>query len=199
MKVKVKDLLKNVEIVKLCNITNKEFENLSVLSVNDNTQSSKLKNSLFVLIKGFSFDSHIEAENLAKKGVKFFVSEQKLNISAAYVIVKNTRKALSFICGNFYKNSIQKMKLICVLGTNGKTTTTYIIKGLLEFLKVKCGVIGTSGVFIGSKKLKETLTTPDPALLNKLFYEMYKANCKVVIIEVSAHAIALNKIDNLHY
>lgn len=192
---KLKKLLKNVEILDVKNLSFPKLMELEVEKISDNT-SDNLSNSLFVCVSGENFDSHkvvAEIDNL----VEVFVCEKHINTKKPYIIVKNTRKALSYICGNFYDNPIEKMKLVCVVGTNGKTTTTYFIKQMLEKLGKTVGLIGTSGVYIKDKRLKETLTTPDPMLLHKLFYKMKKEKCDVVVMEVSAHAIFLHKIDNL--
>lgn len=193
--VKLKKLLENVEILDVKNISFQKLFSIEVERVCDNS-FDKLENSLFVCVAGENFDSHkivSDVENF----VKVFVCEHEIKTKKPYIIVKNTRRALSYIFGNFYDNPIKKMKLVCVVGTNGKTTTTYFVKQMLEFLGKSVGLIGTSGVFIKNKKLKETLTTPDPKILHELFFKMEKAKCDVVVMEVSAHAIFLRKIDNL--
>lgn len=195
---KAKQLLKDIEVLKYVNISKEELENLKILHILDNTKDkSKLKNSCFVCIEGFNFDSHSLVEMFENAGVSFLVCEKEVNTKLPYIIVKNTRKALGFLASNFYNNPCKKMKIIGVVGTNGKTSTTSILKQLLDSNNVKCSLIGTSGVFINSKRLEETLTTPDPILLNELFYKMYKAKSKVVVMEISAHAIYLNKVDFL--
>lgn len=192
---KLDELLKNVEILDVKNISFQKLFSLEVERISDNSFDN-LKNSLFVCISGDNFDSHKIVPEI-DSFVKVFVCEHEVKTTKPYIIVKNTRRALSYICGNFYNNPIEKMKLVCVVGTNGKTTTTYFIKQMLESLGKTVGLIGTSGVYIKNKRLKETLTTPDPMLLHKLFYKMEKAKCDVVVMEVSAHAIFLHKTDNL--
>lgn len=193
---KLKKLLENVEILDVKNISFQKLFELNVEKISDNSFDD-LKHALFVCINGDNFDSHKivpEIDNF----VEVFVCEHEIQTTKPYVIVKNSRKALSYICGNFYNNPIEKMKLVCVVGTNGKTTTTYFIKQMLENLGKNVGLIGTSGVYIKNKRLKETLTTPDPKILHKLFFKMKKAQCDIVVMEVSAHAIFLHKIDNLN-
>lgn len=192
---KLEELLKNVEILDVKNISFQKLFSLEVERISDNSYD-KLKNSLFVCISGDNFDSHKIVQEI-DSFVKVFVCEHEVKTKKPFIIVKNTRRALSYICGNFYNNPIEKMKLVCVVGTNGKTTTTYFLKQMLEHLGKKVGLIGTSGVYIKNKRLKETLTTPDPMLLHKLFYKMEKEKCDIVVMEVSAHAIFLHKIDNL--
>lgn len=195
---KVKELLKNIKVLKYVNISKKELENFNIKYLIDNTKNeNKLKNSCFVCINGFNFDSHTISNFLKEKGVKFLVCEKEVETLLPYIIVENTRKELGYLASNFYNNPSKKMKIIGVIGTNGKTSTTNIIKQLCDLNNIKCSLIGTSGVYINNKRLKETLTTPDPLLLNELFYKMEKAKSKVVVMEISAHAIYLNKVDFL--
>lgn len=195
---KAKNLLKNIEILEYVNINRKTLENLEISSVCDDEKNiKKLKNSCFVCIEGFNFDSHILAKKLEQYGVTLLVCSKKVETNIPYILVKNTRSALGFIANNFYGNPTNKLKIIGVIGTNGKTSTTSILKQLFDLNGVNCSLIGTSGVFINNKRLKETLTTPDPLLLNELFYKMAKAKSEVVVMEISAHAIALNKVDFL--
>lgn len=195
---KANKLLENIEILEYVNVSKIELENLDILNICDNTKSKKqLKNSCFVCIEGFNFDSHSLSNKLQNYGVKLLVCNKKVETNLPYVVVKNTRKALGYLANNFYEKPNLKMKVIGVVGTNGKTSTTSIIKQLLDSNKIKTSLIGTSGVYINKTRLKETLTTPDPILLNKLFYKMQKAGSKVVVMEISAHAISLNKVDFL--
>lgn len=195
---KAENLLKNVEIKGVKNANLNEIYNLNISNVIDNFNNvGNNKNLCFVCINGFNFDSHILVKNLNINNVSLIISEKELETNIPYVIVKNSRSALSFIASNFYNNPSEKLKVIGIIGTNGKTSTTYLIKQLLNKQKIKCSLIGTSGVYINNKKLKETLTTPDPLLLNKLFSKMVKAKTEVVVLELSAHAISLNKVDFL--
>lgn len=191
-------ILNNIEILEYVNIKNEDIKNIDIKNICDNTNNVKeLNNSLFVCIEGFNFDSHLKVNELVEFGVKFLVCTKKVESKIPYVIVNNTRKELGKLASNFYNNPSDKLKIIGVIGTNGKTSTTYIIKQLLDKQKVNTSLIGTSGVYINNKRLKETLTTPDPILLNKLFYQMVKAGSEVVVMEISAHAISLNKVDFL--
>ncbi len=189
-------LLYKVKVLKYCNF-NKDTFNLNIKKVLDSTKSKSFNSSCFVCVEGINFDSHTKITELETKGVKFFVCSKQVNTTIPYIIVENTREVLPILLDNFYNNPTKNFKLISVIGTNGKTSTTYFIKQFLDIKNIKCGLIGTSGVFIGDKKFNETLTTPDPILLYKLFDKMSKANCKVVVMEISAHAIKLNKVKNL--
>jgi len=194
---KARQLFKNIEILKYVNINKEDFNNIEISSVCDNEKNKNIKNSCFVCIEGINFDSHLLAKKLEKQGVKLLVCNKKVDVNIPYVIVKNTRSALGFIANNYYGNPNEKFKVIGVIGTNGKTSTTSILKQLFDLNNINCSLIGTSGVYINKKCLEETLTTPDPLLLNELFYKMAKARSEVVVMEISAHAISLNKVDFL--
>lgn len=192
---KIKDLIKNINILKRVNFNEKTLD-IDVKNICDNTKS-KLKNSVFVCINGFNFDSHKISSNFKDLGIKFVVAEKEIDTSLPYVIVNSTREVLGTLCDNFFCNPTKSFKLIGVIGTNGKTSTTYFIKQILELNKKKCCVIGTSGVFVNKKRLKETLTTPDPILLYSLFDLARKNKSDYVVMEISAHAIKLKKVANL--
>lgn len=190
-------LIEGLEIIKKCNF-NDNVEEMDIKNIcDDGRKQNLLKDSLFICIDGQNFDSHQEVNKLSAKGVKIFVCEKEIDTKLPYVIVKDAREALSKICNNFYDNPTRDIKLVGVVGTNGKTSTTYFIKKLLELNKVSVGLIGTSGVYIKNRRLEETLTTPDPLLLFSLFDKMKKAGCEVIVMEVSAHAIYLKKINSL--
>lgn len=192
----ISELLKEVKIIKKYNFERAEQINIDNICF-DSRNKKECKNSLFVCINGQNFDSHNDILGLESLEVKFFVTEREVNTKTPYVIVNDTREVLSIICNNFYSHPIKNLKLVGVVGTNGKTSTTYFTKKLLELQGKKCGLIGTSGVYIKNRRLEETLTTPDPILLFSLFSKMKKAGCEVIIMEVSAHAIYLKKISGL--
>ena len=106
---------------------------------------------------------------------------------------------MSLISKKFYNNACDKLKIIGIVGTNGKTTTSYILKSILEHNNHKVGVIGTNGVYIDNKYIEEELTTPDPINLHNYLFRMLKANVEYVIMEVSAHAIDLYKVAGIKF
>ena len=144
---------------------------------------------LFVCLSGINYDGHDFIDEAQEKGAATIVGEH-----GNVIKVENSRKALSKIAANFYSNPRDKFKLIGVTGTNGKTTTTYIIKNILESAGKKVGLIGTLGTYITDKHIDSKLTTPDPMELQSLFNQMTKAKVDYVVMEVSAHAIALHKL-----
>ena len=124
---KVKELLKNIKVLKYVNISKKELENFNIKYLIDNTKNeNKLKNSCFVCINGFNFDSHILSNLLKEKGVKFLVCEKEVETLLPYIIVENTRKELGYLASNFYNNPSKKMKIIGVIGTIISVSITII-------------------------------------------------------------------------
>ncbi len=163
-------------------------------------------NSLYFALKGASFNGENFISEAIRQKATVIVSEKfvKLNNPAFMIIVENARKAMAQIAANFYERAHKKLKIIGITGTNGKSSCGYILKSLLDKLydkKIgfKSALIGTNAVMIGSKRLEATLTTPDPIKLHELFYKIYQDKCKVVVMEISAHSIYLNKIYGLSF
>jgi len=185
----LKKLLKDVEIKNIIgNIQNIKIENLCFDTKNIQ------KNSLFFCLNGSVFDGHNFASVAIKNGAIAIVCERPLNLDVVQIVVNSSRKAMSKISSNFYKNPRDKIKLIGITGTNGKTSTTYMIANILKAAGKKVGIIGTIGIWIDDIKLPATLTTPDPIYLHKIFSEMVKKDVEYVCMEVSAHAIYLEKM-----
>jgi UDP-N-acetylmuramoyl-L-alanyl-D-glutamate--2,6-diaminopimelate ligase len=111
-----------------------------------------------------------------------------------YVLVDNVREAYSLISQNWFLKPLSGIKFVAVVGTNGKTSTAHYLSSLLSFAGVKTGLIGTEGHYICGEKAGDSLTTPDPYELNELFFKMRAKGVEVVVSEVSAHAIYLEKL-----
>lgn len=140
------------------------------VEITDVTSDSRLveKGYLFVCIKGASFDGHSVAKQMLEKGAAAVVVEKDLGIENQ-IIVDNTRESYSPICANFFDNPANELKLIGLTGTNGKTTTTFLIKQILENVGKKVGLIGTVQNMVGSEVYPAHYTTPDPHELQSLF------------------------------
>lgn len=182
----------------LCDIDCKlnNFIDLEINHISMNTNDIT-KNTLFFCIKGQNQDSHDLAELAIQKGAIALVVERLLDVPVPQIVVNNTREVVGKCAENFYHNPRKNFQLIGVTGTNGKTTTTYMIKNILEMAGYKVGVIGTIGVVIDQQKSPANLTTPDPIELHKIFYDMVQQEIDFVVMEVSAHSIDLQKISGL--
>ena len=165
------------------------------------------KNSMFVAIKGFDTDGHEYINDAIKKGAVAIMVEEgtdlkKLKIpeDVTVIVAPNTRYSLAISASNFYKNPSKKFKIIGVTGTKGKTTTTFMIKSILEKQGKKVGLIGTIAKYIGDKKIEDSeRTTPDSLELQKLFYDMAKEKVDVVVMEVSSQSLKLDRVAGLEF
>ena len=185
---KLINLLSGIEILE----TVGDYENALIKNLNVNTKIKK-ESSLFVCIKGLRIDSHNLLEEIRASGATSLIVERKLDVNLPQIVVKNSRVALGVLANNFYNNPLKNIKLVTIVGTNGKTTTSYLIKDILESSGLKVGVIGTSGNYVNGKFFKADLTTPDTLELFELFNKMKNASVNVIVMELSAHAIKLNK------
>ena len=151
--------MKLSEILKGIDVKN-AYSDVDVLDV---TQDSRLvkEGALFVCIKGAAFDGHNVAAEMLEKGAAAIVVERDLGLDKQ-VIVDNSRAVYSPICSNFFNNPADKLKLIGLTGTNGKTTTTFLIKQILENVGKKVGLIGTVQNMIGDKIYPAKFTTLTP-------------------------------------
>jgi len=190
---KLNELLTEIEVVKTVNDNNPEIKSLKIDS------SAVTKNSLFICLKGRESDGHDYVRQAEKYGASAIISEHETETTLPQVIVKDSRKAMSKIAAAFYGNPADKMKLVAVTGTNGKTTTCHILKKILDGAGIDAGVIGTIGTYYKNKFIEPSLTTPDPIELYKIFSEMQKSGVKVVVMEASAHALTLEKLSGLKF
>lgn len=184
---KLSQILQGIECQKI-NFLDVDIEYLS------NSTIDIRENTLYFCISGTNVDGHQFANMAVNKGSVALVVEKPLNIDVPQIVVQNVRKSIGIMASNFYQNPRKSFGLIGVTGTNGKTTTTYMIKSILETAGFRVGVIGTIGVVVGDKTLKATLTTPDPIQLHQIFALMREEGADYVVMEVSAHAIALDKM-----
>lgn len=154
------------------------------------------KGDIFVCIKGFKVDGHDYIEKAIEGGASVIIAlEEKEFIKDVTVIkVDDTRKVLAIIAGNYYGNPSKSLKLIGITGTNGKTTSTFMIKAILEKAGFKTGLIGTIANYIGSKKVKAERTTPESLELQKLFKDMVDEKVDYCIMEVSSHSLSLDRV-----
>lgn len=163
--------------------------------------SRKVKEgSIFVAITGFAKDGHEFISEAVKKGAVLVICEKEPPIQdVAYIRVEDSRKALAEIAASFYNFPSEKLKIIGVTGTNGKTTTTYLVRAMLEHAGYRTGVIGTIGNRIGSEILPTERTTPEALELNQLFSQMVEKDITHVTMEVSSHSLKLKRVDGITF
>lgn len=177
--------------------------NLELDITNINSDSRNIKeNGMFIAIRGFETDGIIYIKDAITNGAIAIMVDnntdlKKLEIpdDITLIVVPDTRLALSICACNFYKNPSKKFKLIGVTGTKGKTTTTFMIKKILEKAGHKVGLIGTIATYIGDKKIKENVrTTPESTELQEIFSQMVEEKVDVVVMEVSSQSLKLNRV-----
>ena len=181
------------EIGKECIGDDVEFTALNIDSRN------KVKNSLFICLKGGNVDSHNHAAEAVRNGAVAIVCERKLDVRVPQIVVGDTRAALGKLAAFFYGYPAKRLKIIGITGTNGKTTTAHMLASILRAAGKKTGVIGTLGATYGKKQIKSALTTPDPIELNEILANMWMSGVEYVVMEASAHALQLKKVEGIDF
>ena len=155
---------------------------------------------LFVAMTGFETDGHAYIPKAAEAGAAAVLCQRPPENGLPYVRVEDSRRALAVLGANFYGHPAERMTMVCITGTNGKTTTTYLLKAILEqALGAKVGLIGTNQNMIGQEVLPTERTTPESFELQGLFARMREAGCTHVVMEVSSHALALDRVYGVSY
>jgi UDP-N-acetylmuramoyl-L-alanyl-D-glutamate--2,6-diaminopimelate ligase len=160
------------------------------------------KNSVFVAIAGTVTDGHNYIDHVVSKGVAAVVCEKlpdNIDSNVCYVLVKDSSETLGIMACNFYDSPSEKMKLIGITGTNGKTTTVTLLYEIFKSLGYKVGLLSTVKNIVNEKIIPATHTTPDPLQINKLLDEMVKEGCEYCFMEVSSHAIVQKRIEGLKF
>ena len=179
---------------------------LNIENVDSDSRNIK-NNGMFIAIQGFETDGVEYIPNAIENGAKVIMLQEtvdikKLNIpeDVTLLVVPDTRIALATCACNFYNNPSRKFKLIGVTGTKGKTTTTYMIKRILEKQGKKVGLIGTIAIYIGDKLIEESSrTTPESIKLQKIFAQMVEEKVDVVVMEVSSQSLKLHRVDGCDF
>lgn len=199
-----------MELTKLIN-------NIQAIQVSGNVQRKDVlgialdsrkvgKNWIFVATKGLISDGHSFIIDALNRGACAVVCENEtipveifIHSNAVRILVKDSRIALADLANIYYGNVSDRMKLIGVTGTNGKTTTTYFIKKILEKAGHKTGLLGTIANYISDEKLDSDFTTPEAIELHQLLQKMADSGCEYVVMEVSSHALQMKRVHGLKY
>lgn len=191
---KLRDLLKEIEIVDVHADLDTEISGISY-------DSRKAKDGdAFFAVVGFESDGHRFIPMAAEKGASVIVCQNAPEIDIPYVAVKDSRLGLALASRSFFGNPAGEMTVIGITGTNGKTTTTYLLKHMLEDkLGAKVGLVGTNGNMIGDEFIHSERTTPESFELQQLFREMADVGCTHVVMEVSSHSLYLNRVAGIQY
>ena len=194
-----------VKIMKLTEL----FDNVPDIEIESLMSDSRKKkpNSIFFCEKGMMFDGHRFVDQAIENGAKVIVVQEgcdlkkfNLNEDITLIVSQDTRGFLALASSNFYKNPSSKFKLIGITGTKGKTTTTFMIKEILEKAGKKVGLVGTIATYINGKKIQDSdRTTPESLELQRLFAKMVEENVEYVVMEVSSQSLKLHRVDGCQF
>ena len=192
---KLQGLLKNIDYKKIYGSTDMDIKSLSINSKN------VMVNNLFIAIKGLKYDGHNFTEEAVSNGATALMVQRKVDVPSyiTQVIVSSTRKILPVLCKNFYRDPSKSFKLIGVTGTNGKTTTCYLMDSIINKAGMKTSLITTVESFLDGKKTFFDRTTPESPDLNDFFKKSSQKKIDVACMEVSSHSIDLHRIDYLRF
>ncbi len=193
MKMKLSQLIRNIAYEKTFGDCEVEISGIST-----NTKNV-CKGDLFICYSGINCDSHTLVGEAERAGAAAIVCEREVETQLPRVIVRGGRATVALLAAEFYHHPEKKLKLVGVTGTNGKTTTTYMLKSIFDKKGLKSAVIGTLGVTYGDIFVSPQLTTPDPVFMYSLFADMAERGIEYVFMEVSAHAIYFDKIARLKF
>jgi len=191
---KLKQILSGLPVLTTCG--NEDIEITSI--TNDSRKCAP--GTLFVAVRGFQTDGHKYIASAVELGASAVLCEEHFpGIDATQIVVANSRRSEAIAAANFYGNPSKKFKLIGVTGTNGKTTVTYLVRHILESCGHKVGLIGTNQNIIGSTVLETGRTTPDSIELQEIFAKMADASIDYCVMEVSSHALELDRVYGCTY
>ncbi|MEW6196083.1 MAG: UDP-N-acetylmuramoyl-L-alanyl-D-glutamate--2,6-diaminopimelate ligase [Bacteroidota bacterium] len=199
---KLNELLNNVKIIQV--IGNAESKVIDSLAIDSRTAG---KNSIFFAIDGLKTDGHKFIPDAINQGASAVVMQNASSVpdqifshsGCVKIVVEDSRKALSEFSNIFYDEPSKKLFLIGITGTKGKTTTAFYIKNIFENAGYKTGLIGTIANYIGNKEVKTMLTTPQAHEINSLLAQMVAEGCTHCVMEVSSHALHLNRVTDLNF
>src|SRR4030043_2202900 len=186
---KLSKLLEGVEIRKITGETLKEIEGIAY-------HSNQVKRGfLFVAIRGMEVDGRQFIREAIQRGAEAVLSEEEREIpDRTMILVPNSRKALAKISSNFYGNPSSQVRLIGITGTNGKTTTTYLLESIFKKTGYPVGVIGTINYRLGQKTTPAFNTTPESLDLQRILWEMLSEGTSHVVMEVSSHGLDPDRV-----
>ena len=157
--------------------------------------------SVFVALRGLKADGVAFAEQAASRGAQLIVSETPRpdNVRAPWLVVRDARLALALLADRFYEHPSGRMPVVGVTGTNGKTTTAYLLCAILDAAGLKAGMLGTVAYRVGGEDREASRTTPEAPDVQQLLADMLAHGCTSAVMEVSSHALSLTRVDGMKF
>lgn len=155
--------------------------------------------SLFICIEGFTVDGHDFVEQAVKNGAAAIVAQKNIEAAVPVVQVRDTTRAMAILADAFYGHPTKQMHLIGITGTNGKTSTSYLVEQMMRGAGKSTGVIGTIGMKINDETFEVKNTTPDSLTLQKMFHQMNEKQVETAVMEVSSHALHMGRVHGCQY
>ena len=191
---KLRELIKNLSVIEM-----NADAGLEISGVSYDSRKTE-KGDMFVAIRGFEADGHKFIPKAVENGAAVILCEEKPSCDIPYVLVSDSRYGLAIVSRDFFGDPASEMTMIGITGTSGKTSSSYLIKHMLESkLDAKVGLIGTNGNMIGDEFLHTEHTTPESYELHKLFRHMADSGCTHVVMEVSSHSLTLERVAGIHF
>src|SRR5262245_16450160 len=156
---------------------------------------------VFIALKGQHADGTAFARQAIERGAIAIVSQDAppADVAAEWLVVNDARRALALLAAEFFGNPSASMQVVGITGTNGKTTTAYLVASIIEAAGIRCGVLGTVGYRIGGEMRQATHTTPEAPEVQSLLREMLDGGCGACAMEVSSHALSLHRVDGMTF
>ena len=192
---KIKELVKELEYEVLAG--NEEAEVTTLVCDSRKVE----KGSVFVCISGSVRDAHEFIPDVVQKGATAIIVEKDVELPENVTVIKveDSRLALAYMSAAYFGYPAKKLKTIGITGTKGKTTTTYMVKSILESSGIKTGLIGTIESIVGDKRILSANTTPESYRVQELFHEMVEAGLDAVVMEVSSQALMLHRVSGFTF
>ena len=173
---------------------------LEITTLTDHSEKTS-RESVFVCIRGQRFDGHTLAPRAYERGCRIFVAEEPLSLpeDACVLVTPNSRKTLSQLACTLWDNPSEKMHVIGITGTKGKTTTANMLAHILNSVGVPTGYIGTNGISYGATQLQTANTTPDPLTLQKTLADMHRCGIRAVVMEVSSQGLMQHRVAGIQF
>lgn len=191
----LKDIVNNYEIEYI-----KGNTDIDILKIENHSKKIK-KDYMFIAEKGFTVDGHDYIKEAVDNGAVAIVIQEEIqvNYDITVIKVKDSIEAMAKFSGNFYKKPWEKLNVIGITGTNGKTSTTYLLKSILDRNNHITGVIGTNGALVNKETINIPNTTPNSLIIHETLYKMLEEKVEDCIMEVSSHALDLNRVKYMEF